>query len=147
MSLIKWNDNELFPTFNTMWDDVFTKDFFNKGLDLGTSMPAVNISENEKEFHLEVAVPGLKKEDLEVSLENNVLTISSETKSESETKDKDEKVTRKEFSYSSFKRSFRLPENVKNDKVNAEYVDGILKLDIPKTKPTLPEAKKKITIK
>lgn len=99
-------------------------------------LPAVNVKDNTKSFDLELAVPGYKKEDLKVNVEDGVLTISSERKKESE-EDKNG-YTRREFSYSSFKRSFQLPANVDADHVKANYVDGVLKLSIPKTN-ALPE--------
>lgn len=141
MSLIKWKESNLFPAFNSLWDN-----FFQKGLELGTSIPAMNTSETEKEYQVEIAVPGLKKDDFKINLEHNILSISSETKTETEEKD-GEKVTKREFNYSSFQRSFSLPENVDKDQISAEYIDGILKLHIPKTSPTQVEKKKQIEIK
>lgn len=140
MSLIKWKDNSLFPTFNSLWDN-----FFQEGLELGTSIPAMNTSESETEYKIEIAAPGLKKEDFNVALDHNILTISSEKTEEKEEKD-GEKVTKKEFNYSSFQRSFSLPENVDRSAIAAEYVDGILKLHIPKTIPTQIESRKRIEI-
>lgn len=141
MSLIKWKESNLFPAFNSLWDN-----FFQKGLELGTSIPAMNTSETEKEYQVEIAVPGLKKDDFKINLEHNILSISSETKTETEEKD-GEKVTKREFNYSSFQRSFSLPENVDKDQISAEYINGILKLHIPKTSPTQVEKKKQIEIK
>lgn len=146
MAIVKWKRNELMPNFASLWDDFFSNDIFNRGLELGTSIPAVNLSETDKGYHVEVAAPGLKKEDFKVDVENNVLYISSEKTEEKEEKE-GKKVTRKEFSYSSFQRSFQLPENINRDKITAEYKDGLLKLEIPKTEPTKLEAKKKIEIK
>lgn len=146
MAIVRWRKDELMPTFTSLWDDFFRNDLFNRGLELGTSIPAVNLSETDKSYHLEVAAPGLKKEDFKVDVENNILSISSEKKEEKEEKHGG-KVTRKEFSYSSFQRSFQLPENINKDKITAEYKNGLLKLEIPKTEPTKVETKKNIEIK
>ncbi|MBP7408624.1 MAG: Hsp20/alpha crystallin family protein [Flavobacteriales bacterium] len=100
------------------------------------SMPAVNIKDDTKSFELELAVPGYKKEDLKVNVEDGLLTISSEKQKESE--EEKNGYTRREFSYSSFTRSFQLPQNADADNVKANFVDGVLKLSVPKTK-SLPE--------
>lgn len=105
-----------------------------------SALPAVNVKDNTKSFELELAVPGYKKDELKVNVADGMLTISSERKKESE--EEKNGYTRREFSYSSFRRSFQLPENADGDKVAAHYVDGILKLSIPKTK-ALPEKKGK----
>jgi HSP20 family protein len=133
MTLIKSNfpwTGDLFPAFNSVWDDFFNKDSFSRRLELGTSVPAVNISEENDQFLIDVAVPGMKKEDLKINLNDNILTISCEKKEEKEEKDK--KITRREFSYSSFMRSFQLPENIKAEEISAEYKEGVLKLKVPK---------------
>jgi HSP20 family protein len=107
-------------------------------------MPAVNVKDNGKSFDLELAVPGYKKEDLKVNVVDGVLTISSEKKQESEEEKKG--YTRREFSYRSFQRSFQLPENTDGENVKATYVDGILKLSVPKTKATAEKKGKEIRI-
>lgn len=94
------------------------------------SLPAVNIEESRDEYKIEVAAPGLNKEDFKVSLENNVLTVSSE-KEEKQVSDEN-KVMRKEFSYYSFTRSFTLPHTVNADKISANHKNGILMISIPK---------------
>lgn len=134
MTLVKSNfpwTSDLFPSFNSLWDDFFSKDAIGRRLELGTSMPAVNVSEENGQFLIDVAVPGMKKEDLKIDLDDNILTISCEKKEEKEEKE-DKKVTKREFSYSSFMRSFQLPENAKKENISAEYKDGILKLKVPK---------------
>jgi HSP20 family protein len=116
------------------FDDFFELDsFLNKaGLNKnGWKFPAVNISETDTDFLVEMAVPGLKKEDIHVKVDDNVLYISAETKEETEEKEKN--YTRKEYSYNSFSRSFSLPENVQDDMISAGYNDGILKLVMPKS--------------
>jgi len=102
-------------------------------------MPAVNIREDEKNYNLELAVPGMEKKDLKIDINEDVLTISSETKNETE--ENKDGYKRKEFSYSSFCRSFYIPENVNRDKIEANYKDGILSVNLPKQE----EEKTKIT--
>lgn len=118
-------DRELLPS------RMFDRSFFNE-----MKMPAVNIKDNGTSFDLELAAPGYKKEDLKVVVKDGVLTISSEKKKESEEEKKG--YTRKEFSYSSFSRSFVLPENVDPDSVKANFADGMLKIGLTKVK-SLPE--------
>lgn len=95
-----------------------------------SSMPAVNVSENDKSYMVDVAAPGFRKEDFKVSCDNKVLTISAESKKEN--KEDDREYSRREYSYSSFTRSFNLPDDAKED-IAATYKDGVLKLTIPKT--------------
>jgi HSP20 family protein len=106
--------------------------------------PAVNISEKDTEYAIELAVPGYKKEDFKVSTDDGLLTISAETKNEQ--KENGEEYTRREYNYSSFSRSFRLPDNVKDDGIDAKYTDGLLKLRIPKAKPAPAKPKKEIAV-
>jgi HSP20 family protein len=110
------------------------------------NVPAVNIKETETTFVVELAAPGKKKEDFNVELDDNVLTISSEASSENEEKDKEGKYTRKEFSYSSFKRSFTLPEIVNDYDINASYENGVLHITLPKKEEALPKPKRMIEI-
>lgn len=98
------------------------------------SIPPVNIEENQGDFTLKIAAPGLKKEDFKVNIEGDLITISAETKSEQE--EKDRTYSRKEFNYSSFSRSFTLPENARGDKVLAKYQEGVLFVIIPKKEVT-----------
>lgn len=115
------------------------RDFFNIGsfFDNGwmpgieNKFPAVNISENEKEYDLEVVVPGFRKEDIKVRVEDDMLTISAESKSESQ--DGEKEYTRREYTYSAFTRNFQLPENVRSDNLEAHYEDGVLHIKIPKS--------------
>lgn len=129
-------------TFRPFFPSLFDDDFFSSvpaSNRLSTHMPAVNIREDEKNYFLELAVPGMDKKDIKINIDEDVLTISSETKNESE--DKQDGYTRKEFSYSSFVRNFYIPENVKRENINASYKDGILTVSFPK----MEEDKKKIT--
>jgi HSP20 family protein len=124
---------------NGNWlSDFFDNDrFFDSDWMRKQSVPAVNVKETEKGFDIELAAPGLSKKDFNITVENKVLTISSEKKEEKEEKEKE--YTRREFSYSSFSRSFALPENVNEENVHATYTDGLLKLSL--TKKALPKEK------
>lgn len=129
MTLIrKFNDN--YPTFRTWMDDIFdtvdnSVNSFNR-----TSVPAVNVLEQEDLFKIEFAAPGLQKSDFKINLDNNVLTVKSEKEENNE--ESNSKYTRREFSYSSFTRTFTLPDSANNEKVSAEYKDGILSISIAK---------------
>ena len=145
MSLTKWRkEDDLFPSFSSFFDDFFGRDFMNS-VATGTSVPAVNISEEDDRFEVEVAAPGLRKEDFNINLDNKVLTISAERKEEKEEKDR-KKITRKEFSFTSFRRAFTLPESVEADKIQASYKDGVLTLTLPKKEETKRLSPKKINI-
>jgi len=146
MSLIKFNRrSNMFPVFNS-WADNFFKDddgFFSNWK-AAQNFPPVNVEENEKEFQVTLAAPGLKKEDFNIEVKENSLIISNETSDSSE--EKDENYTRREFSFSSFQRSFWLPENVNADKIKASYEDGLLKISVPKLKVEKTEISKKIKV-
>ena len=126
-------------TFSPFLSSIFDDDFFPVLTSRTSSMPAVNIKEDEKSYILELAVPGMDKKDLKIDINEDVLTISSETKNETE--EEKDGYKRKEFSYSSFCRSFYIPDNVNRDKIGASYKDGILNVELPK----LEEGKNKIT--
>lgn len=102
---------------------------FSDGADY--SVPSVNIRENEKAYEIEVAVPGMDKKDLNIQLEKDILTISAEKKDESNEEVKD-RFMRREFSYSTFKRTFSIPELVNVDKIKASHENGVLKVELPK---------------
>ena len=110
--------------------DFFENDFFPGFQQRSTTIPAVNISEDEKGFTLELAIPGVEKKDLKIEINEDLLTISSEKKIEKE--EENENYKRKEFSYSSFCRSFYLPEKIKRDNIEANCKDGVLTVSIPK---------------
>lgn len=117
-------------------EDFFDMDLPRAGNGWASKLPAANVKENENEFTIDLAVPGMKKDDFRIEIENGALSISSEKEEGSE--DKTDDYTRKEFSYSSFSRSFRLPDSVKEDKIKAKYGNGVLKVSLPKKE----EAKK-----
>jgi HSP20 family protein len=122
----------IYRSFPTSWESFFGKDLLPDLFDSDNyrSVPAVNIVEGDDDFVIEIAAPGLDKKDFEIDLENNQLTISSEKEDKSE--EKNGRMIRKEFLYSSFSRSFTLPETVENDKIKAKHKDGILYVTIPK---------------
>lgn len=109
-------------------------------------MPSLNIKENKDSFFVEVAAPGFEKFDFKIELNNDVLTISSEKKLSNEVKD-GERITKQEFSYQSFSRSFTLPELVDEEKIAAKYENGILAINIPKKEEAKPKSPKLISIK
>ena len=113
-------------------NDYFGKDFlstfFSDGADY--SVPAVNIKENENRFEIELAAPGLSKKDFDINLEKDVLTISSEKEVNNESEN--ENYMRKEFGFTSFKRSFKVPEIVNAEKIKASFKNGVLNIELPK---------------
>lgn len=144
MSIVKANKNG--GSFPSVFSDFFDNDRFfnNRWFENVSNMPAVNIKETDADFDVEFAAPGFKKTDFKVDIDNNVLTISAEKKDEKSEEGK--RYTRKEFSYSSFSRSFTLPQSVNADKIDAKYNDGILKLNIPKKEEAKAKAKKEIKV-
>ncbi len=147
MTLIR-RSNNLFPSIPSFFDDFFTRDLFDWSSTnnaYGSSLPAVNIKEDENNFEVEVAVPGANKDDFKIELENNVLTVSSEKEAENQTDEQNYK--RREFRYTSFKRSFSLPENkVDGEKVKAKYIDGVLHITLPKREEAKPKPVRTIKI-
>jgi HSP20 family protein len=145
MSLVKRSEWPLLGNGSWLSDFFDNEKFFDSDLLRNRTLPAVNVKETEKNYEIEVAAPGRSKKDFKISAENGVLTISSEQKEEKEEKQKD--YTRREFSYSSFSRSFALPENANEDDVKANYADGILKLEVAKKLVGQPKTKKSIEVK
>ena len=124
---------------------MFNNDYLGGTVKPKQFVPAVNISEKEDSFSLEMRIPGFKKEDVQIELDNDLLTIASEV---AETKEEDsEQFTRKEFRKQSFKRSFNLPESVHQDKISASYENGILNISLPKKDEALPQPKRLISLK
>lgn len=143
MSLLtkKSNQPSVFSDFFET-DRFFDNDFFNNRW--LTKVPATNIQERDNDFFIELAVPGMTKKDFNITVENNLLTISSEKEEEKEEKKKN--YTRQEFSYSSFSRSFNLPDSINGDKVNAKYENGVLSIVLPKKEEAKKQGKKKVDI-
>lgn len=146
MSLINTNNAGWLPS---VFDDMFKTDWLGETTNvntIGTSIPAVNIQETDEDFLVEVAAPGKVKEDFNIELDNDVLTISAEEKQEKETSEKSGKFTRREFSYSTFKRAFSLPDSVDSGKISASYNNGVLEIAIPKREEAKVQAKRMIAI-
>ena len=149
MSLVRFYSK---PLYNNSFDH-----FFNRGInkvvggDAVKTNPLVNISEDADGFLIELAAPGLAKEDLKVDVDKNLLTIKAEKEVTKEGDNKTEenttnKYTRKEFSFASFKRSFTLPESVDKSKVSASYENGILKVSVPKKEEAKPQPAREIAV-
>lgn len=140
MNLAKRNWN--FPLIPSMFEDVFNRELLNWGNNnyssTSTTVPSVNIKETSDAYEVEVAAPGMEKNDFKVTLDGNLLTISSSKEDQRE--EQNDNYTRREFSYQSFQRSFQLPKDVVDqENINARYENGLLRLTIPKKE----EAKKK----
>lgn len=154
MSLIKSNKRRTPRLSNAFKNDPFFSDFFDRRrtlmnlLDTNGDMdfsPAMNIKEKEKEFEIELAAPGLQKEDFNITLEDGILTVSAQ-KEESKEEEKEGYVN-KEFSYNSFSRSVSIPETVDEEKdVSAKYEDGVLRLKLQKKEDQEPKKAKKISV-
>src|SRR2546423_11054850 len=134
--LVKFNTA---PTFRSMLDNFWGNAMFDDDVLKQNRMPAVNVKENEKDYEIELAAPGMKKEDFRIDVENGILTISAEKKEEKE--QKEDKYTRREFSYSSFNRSFSLPQNVDENNIKARYENGVLYLTVSKQEEEKPKKK------
>ena len=158
MTLIKWKNSDLADRFTlpTVFSDFFDTDFNDTGI--RRFVPAVNIMENNDEFKIELAAPGLKKNDFKIEVDNGVLTISSEKRTEHEEKsggngngnknnENASRYTKREFSYTSFRRTFSLPETVNSDNIDANYTDGVLTLTLPKKEEAKPKPARQIEIK
>ncbi len=124
----------VFDDFFKPWNEWFDGGLWGRTI----NMPAVNIVEHKDEYQVSLAVPGMKKDDFKIDVNGNMLTISSEKEENKEEKDK--KFTRKEYNYSSFSRSFTLPEEIVKEKIDARYEDGVLKIALPRKE----EAKKNV---
>ena len=138
MTLARWNPfRELDDVFNP-----YQTGFLTKSIDSSSTewSPLADITETEEAFHVKAELPGVKKDDVDVSLSNGVLTLKGERKTEEETKD--EKQHRIERFHGTFVRRFDLPDNIDQSGITADYVDGILSLTIPKTTKTTPETMK-----
>lgn len=135
MTLIRRDQN--LPVFSNFFNDFFYQ--------TNTTLPSVNIKEGNDGFVVEVAAPGLEKEDFKISIDRGVLNISSEKSLENESKN-EERFTRREFSYQSFCRSFSLPDSADSDKIGAKYENGILYVSIPKREEAKPKPARTIEI-
>jgi HSP20 family protein len=146
MTHVKFNRRPFDRTFNTLLDDIFAevpvlyKNDFNPQ---STGSVPVNITENEKQYRIDVIAPGFEKADFKINLDQNVLTVSLDKKSEATTEG--QKQVRKEYSFRSFKRSFTLDDKIDASAIEAKYVNGVLTLNLPK-KEEVKSASKDISI-
>lgn len=143
--------NNAFPSMPSFIDKFFDGELMDWNRSnyssTDTTLPAVNVKENNNEFLIEVAAPGMKKDDFKIEYHNGRLTISSELQNHKEDKE-GEKVTRREFSYQSFQRSFTVAETVIDSaKIAANYESGILHIELPKREEVKPKPAKQIMIK
>jgi HSP20 family protein len=148
MTLVKTSER-MFPAFPSFFDNLFSRDLMDWNnsnfSSTNSTIPAVNIKETDESFLIEVAAPGLAKENFKLNLDRNRLTISSEQKTEGNENDK--KYSRREFSYQSFVRSFTLLEgSVDGDRITAKYTDGILLVTLPKREEVKPRPAREIEI-
>jgi len=134
--------NDLFDTGRFLNPRLFG--FGSDAFDFVNRAPSVNITENEKEFKIEMAAPGLERKDFKVEVENGMLCISSEK--EEESKEEKKNYTRREYSYNSFSRSFTLPDNSSPDKIDAKYENGVLNITLPKKEVTVSKPAKEIKV-
>jgi HSP20 family protein len=150
MSLVKRNPRWATHPFDNLVDRLISNDLFDwssRNFSLtNTTLPAVNVREDDDQFAVEMAAPGMKKEDFKIELQNNVLSISSERQETQEEEDKNANYTRREFSYQSFVRSFTLPEVVDTEKIDAHYTDGVLHVVLPKREEAKPKPARTIQI-
>jgi HSP20 family protein len=128
------------------WDDFFNDSFFNQLKSTGTkgNTPAVNVSESEDGFTIELAAPGIAREDFSLEVDDDILTISSELKENKE--DQKQNFLRREFNFQSFKRSFQLPETIDQEQIKASHEAGILTLTLPKKEEVVQKAHRQIEI-
>ena len=147
MSFIKKSKN-LFPdqTDNFFLDKYFDSDLlnFNPRFWKGGLTPLANINESKDKYKIDLSVPGLKKEDFKIEVDNGILQVSCEK--QEDVKETSENYKRKEFSYSSFSRSFQLPDNINEEGIDAKYDNGILTILIPKKEISMPKQKKTIQV-
>jgi len=143
-ALAKLSDRmpSVFNDFFKPWNEWFDKDDMWGRM---ANVPAVNITEQKDMYGVELAVPGMKKDDFRIDVDGNMLTISSEKEETKEEKDK--KFTRKEYSYSSFSRTFTLPEEINKEMIEAKYEDGVLKIALPRKEEAKKPSAKHIAVK
>lgn len=150
MTLIKFKNGHVARNYPAFDGSVHFPSFFSDTIGrLWTDeevswMPSTNIKERHADFKIDLAAPGMDKKDFKVEVENGVLTVSGERKEE--TKEESERLTRREFYYGSFKRSFSLPENADAENITAAYQDGILSLTIARLDDSKQKSKKEISI-
>jgi len=142
-SRLRSSSSSLFPAF----DRFFRNDFLEPWNDrFSDTIPSINITENKDNYLVEMAAPGLKKEDFNVRMEGNMLTISCEKETETRDDGQNDRYQRREYNYSSFSRSLTLPDHADSANIKARYNDGILNLTIPKKAGPDREQGKKINV-
>lgn len=150
MTLVKFKNGNGLGSFPTIERSFGFPSFFSDTLERLWSdeevnwMPSANIKERAEDFRIDLAVPGMNKDDFNVEVDNGILTVRGERKEEA--KEENEKTTRREFHYGSFKRTFGLPDSANPDQVSASYKDGVLTLTIAKREELKPKPKKQIRI-
>ncbi|MFN5183382.1 MAG: Hsp20/alpha crystallin family protein [Bacteroidota bacterium] len=148
MSLLKRRKEGIFPsTITDLFEDRFFRPFYPGMMDLwegGASIPPANLVENNNEYRLEISAPGFSKDDFNVEMQDGSLLVSAEH--EDESKDERENYRRREFSWNSFTRTFSLPDNAREEQINAKYENGMLKITIPKKEITTSKPKKEIMV-
>ncbi|MBN1253149.1 MAG: Hsp20/alpha crystallin family protein [Bacteroidales bacterium] len=143
MTLIR-RVNHNYPNFTNLLEDIFGNVEAGININRNSTLPSVNIAEEENLFKIEFAVPGMEKNEFNINLDNNVLTVKSEKEQKNEEKNKN--FTRREFNYTSFQRSFTLPDSANSEEIKAEYINGILQIEIPKKEEAKIKAQRKIEI-
>ena len=149
MSLIKWKPanglvkrDPMIPSLGSLLNDFFNDDVMLR--DYSGHVPSVNITENEKSYSIEVSAPGFEKKDFNVKVEDGMLTVSGEHKTEKNEENKN--FVRKEFNYGSFSRSFNLVDLIDEEKIDAKYENGILRIELPKNEKAKAKNVKEIKI-
>jgi HSP20 family protein len=149
-NLVRTNGSS-FSSIPSLLNDFFMDDWFDSSIrnwrSSGATLPQVNVRETNDEFIIDVAAPGMNRDDFKVELDNNILSISAELENKNETFDQNNKFTRREFNYQSFQRSFSLPETkVEGSKISAKYKDGILYVTVPKREEAKIKPARQITV-
>ena len=142
MRIVKYNNNNNNNNFPSLMSEFFNEDFGLNFVNRNHFIPSVNSIENNDSFEIDLAVPGMKKDDFKIELIDKVLIISSENSNSIE----NDNMRLNEFNYSSFQRSFRIPESVELDKIKANYKNGILKIILPKKKDSITKPNRVIEI-
>ncbi len=141
MALVKFTngnrDTALSPIFSDVFESLFNDSFLSDRMI--SRVPAVNIAETENEYRIELAAPGMKKDDFKINLDKNLLTISVEKKEEN--REEDKRYNKREYSYMSFVRTFTLPDSADPEHIDAEYNDGVLEIKIAKKEDAKMQAK------
>jgi HSP20 family protein len=148
MTLVKWNTPRPLNTFSNLVDNFLGNDWLeNFEQNWAITTPSVNVKETDDKVIVEVAAPGMHKEDFVIKVENDVLNIFAEVKQASETQPENTRFMRREFRYESFRRAFTLPKTIDSEHIEAHYENGILSLDLPKKPEVVNKPTKNIEIK